>query len=270
MDIRIGTNSYGYPVRASQKSNAAAKASFADLMKTKQADAVGSRDSVTITQKPLEQRLESVHQKIAEMDFTGKSDAETYRAIHDAYEEEFGLIGILCYTNKEVYDKVHEDRHLTLKEKFPYRDVLSTGELYYQAMGYDNMTDSEKIEAIKERVGGNTYIHKMAMVGELCRADVMSDHEGNVIAASLRYHAEKEYCEKHGLDYIDWLYNAGSNEVAEYRQQKLMGWMAETEISWLDVLKSVEDYPAMYGHEKEAFFKALGETATLLKRSDAK
>ena len=90
------------------------------------------------------------------------------------------------------------------------------------------------------------------------------------IYSSLKYQAEKEYCAQYGLDYMDWKHNAGSNEAAEYRQQKLMGWMAETEISWLDVLKSVEEYPAMYDHEKEAFFKALGETAALLKRSDAK
>lgn len=69
---------------------------------------------------------------------------------------------------------------------------------------------------------------------------------------------------------MDWKYNAGSKETAEYRRQKLMGWMAETEISWLDVLKSVQDYPAMSDYEKEAFLKSLGDTANLLTSSDKK
>ena len=137
-------------------------------------------------------------------------------------------------------------------------------------MGYDKMTDAEKIAAINERVVGNTYVHKLAINNELARANVITSHERHVIAKSLDHYAEKEYCKKYGLDYMDWKHNAASNEAAEYRQQKLMGWMAETEISWLDVLKSVEEYPAMYDHEKEAFFKAFGETAALLKRSDAK
>ena len=270
MDIRIGTNSYGYSVRASQKSNAAAKASFADLMKTKQADAIGSRDSIMITQKPLEQRLESVHQKIAEMDFTGKSNEEIYKSINDAYETEFGYLGIMFYTDRDTCTEIREDAQSLFAENISNYTNMNKTALYYRAMGYDQMTDAEKVAAIKERVGGNTYVHKIAMNNEMGHAGVITRHEQGVIYRSLKHQAEKEYCAKHGLDYIDWLYNAGSNEAAEYRQQKLMGWMAETEISWLDVLKSVEDYPAMYDHEKEAFFKALGETAALLKRSDAK
>ena len=270
MDIRIGTNSYGYPVRASQKSNAAAKASFADLMKTKQTDAIGSRDSVTITQKPLEQRLESVHQKIAEMDFIGKSTPDVCKMVCDAYEKEFGFIGVIAQTDRGVFDKIFDDRRSYLNSLSSEYPGISSDETYFKAMGYDKMTDAEKIAAITERANGNTYVHKIAIASELVRAKVITHHQLMDIYSSLKYQAEKEYCAQYGLDYMDWKHNAGSNEAAEYRQQKLMGWMAETEISWLDVLKSVEEYPAMYDHEKEAFFKTLGETANLLKRSDDK
>lgn len=139
MDIRIGTNSYGYPVRASQKSNAAAKASFADLMKTKQADAIGSRDSVTITQKPLEQRLESVHQKIAEMDFAGKSNEEIYKSINDAYETEFGYLGIMFYTNRDTCTEIREDAKQIFEDKISGYIELDEKALYYRAMGYDQI-----------------------------------------------------------------------------------------------------------------------------------
>ena len=270
MDIRIGANNYGYPVRASRKSNSAAKTSFADLMKAKQADAIGSRDSVIITQKPLEQRLESVHQKIAEMDFTGKSNEEIYKSINDAYEAEFGHLDSIFYVDRETCTKIEADAEQIFEDKISAYMGLDKKALYYRAMGYDQMTDAEKINAISERVKGNTYISKQVMLNELARAGVITSGQRHDISKSLSYYAEKEYCKKYGLDYMDWKYNAGSNEVAEYRQQKLRGWMAETEISWLDVLKSVEEYPAMYDHEKEAFFKTLGETANLLKRSDDK
>ena len=264
MDIRIGANSYGYPVRASQKSNSAAKTSFADLMKAKQADAIGSRDSVTITQKPLEQRLESVHQKIAEMDFTGKSNEEIYKSINDTYETEFGYLGIMFYTDRDTCTEIREDAEQMFEDKISNYIGLDEKALYYRAMGYDKMTDAEKVAAIKERVGGNTYVHKIAMNNEMAKADVISSREQTVIFRSLVYQAEQEYCAKYGLDYIDWKYNAGSKENAEYRLQKVMGWMAETEISWLDVLESVKDFPAMEDWQKEDFYEGFSGKASLL------
>ena len=264
MDIRIGTNSYGYSVRASQKSNSAAKASFADLMKTKQADAIGSRDSVTISQKPLEQRLESVHQKIAEMDFTGKSNEEIYKSINDAYETEFGYLGIMFYTDRDTCTEIREDAERMFEDKIPNYIGMDEKALYYRAMGYDQMTDAEKVAAIKERVGGNTYVHKLAMNNELRKAGVITRDEQDAIFSSLVYQAEQEYCAKYGLDYMDWKYNAGSKENAEYRLQKVMGWMAETEIEWLDVLESVKDFPAMEDWQKEDFYEGFSGKASLL------
>ncbi len=270
MDIRIGVNSYGRPVRSSLQCSSAVHASFAEIMESKKAAAIVNRDSVTITQKPLEQRLESVHQKIVEMDFSGKSDPEVYRAIYDAYEAEFGFTDIIFYTNKEIYNKIDEDRYSILKEKFPKRSVWTTGNLYYQAMGYDKMSDEEKVAAILKRINGNTYIHKKAILNELDRADVITHHEHMVISSALTFQAEKEYCEKYGIDYMDWKYNAGSKEEAEYRHQKLLCWMAETEISWLDTIKTIEDYEPMYAYEREAFLKQIEGTAGLLISSDKK
>ena len=119
MDIRIGASSQDYSVRPSLKNSSVVKASFADLMKTKQADAIGSRDSVTITQKPLEQRLESIHQKVAEMDFTGKSNEEIYKSINDAYETEFGYLGIMFYTDRDTCTEIREDAKSLFAEKIP-------------------------------------------------------------------------------------------------------------------------------------------------------
>lgn len=268
MDLRIGAKSPVYGARqASRVTNKELKQSFAQKMaETKPVN----QDTVEISVNLLTQRLENVHQKIGEMDFTGKNSEEVYRSIVDAYEEEFGFIGNLHYSNEDTYNEVYADRQQMIEKTVPNYQEVKNG-LHYRAMGYGKMTKEEKIAAIRERVGGDSYVHKYAMLGEMERAGVITSHQSSTIAYSLYRKSEKEYCAAHGLDYIQWDMHreeGSSGKHADSWVQKVMTWASTVDVTWLEVFDSVRENEALWDEEKDVLMKELERTSELLIGSD--
>lgn len=268
MDLRIGAKSPIYSSRATSKvADKALKADFAKMMaETKPVN----QDTVEISGNPLTQRLENVHQKINEMDFTGKTSEEVYRSVVDAYEEQFGFIGNLHYLDEDAYNQVYPDRQKMIEGVVPnYRDVKNG--LHYRAMGYDKMTKEEKIAAIRERIGGDSYVHKYAMLGEMERAGVITSHQNSTIAYSLYRKSEKEYCAAHGLDYIQWSMHRDEGSSGKYADswvQKVMTWASTVDVTWLEVFDSIHENEALWDDEKDILIKELEGTSELLIGSD--
>lgn len=222
-----------------------------------------------VKKTPLTERLEALRQKIEGMDFTGKSDEEICKSIVDAYEDEFGFIGVLAYTDRETYNEIRQAEIRTISGiASGYSD-----DLYYRAMGYDKMTDAEKIAAIKERVGGSSYYHQYATLAEFQRAKVITYNQCMTIFRALSRSAKMEYCAQHGLNYLRWSYPSEfgddcSEEVMKLREQSFMAWAAKTDVTWLEIFESVHEYPALWEWERNNFFKEVEEVAKLLAGSD--
>lgn len=240
---------------------------------------LSSDDTVVVEKSPLTGRLESVHKKIEDMDFTGKSAEEVYKTIVDVYEDEFGFIGYLFHTDEESYYEVKEDREMEIlmamediAQKPDYK-TLQSREFYRRAMGYDKMTDEEKIAAIKERVGGSSYCHRYAELAELERAGVITSEQSVNISSSLYRQSKIEYCEANGLDYMRFVYpwdfgeNVSEKDMS-LRAGNLTAWASKAGVTWLEVFEGVRDNPALHGWEKSAVLKKLDETIGLLSGSD--
>lgn len=272
MDLRIGAKSPVYNVR--QTSKVADKVLKADFAKMIAETKPVNQDTVEISGNPLTQRLENVHQKINEMVFTGKTSEEVYRSVLDAYEDEFGYVNIFFHTDEETYNEIVADREKLFSEKVPNYETAklaqnnkSSSLLYYRAMGYDKMTNEEKIDAIKKRIPGDSYVHKSVIIAEMHRANLISSEQRSKLFWSLNHKAEKEYCATQGLDYIQWSRGKGlSKEGLELRQKSLMEWKAKTEITWLEVFESVHDYPALNKEENTLFLAEIEEISNLLVR----
>ena len=271
MDFRIGAKSPVYGTRQTAKvTDKELKQSFA----MKMAEVKPPRqDIVEISVNPLAQRLENVHQQINEMDFTGKTSEEVYKSIIDAYEGEFGFSDLLFYTDRESDNIVDEDMQRIIENTVPNYQNVKKG-LYYRAMGYDKMSNAEKIEAIRERVGGNSYVHKICELNEMCRAGIITTSQQFDISGAMERMAGMEYCAKMGFDYITWSScpEKYHGEFSENRiptwPQDFMAWAAKTEVTWLEVIESIQENPALRGEEKNELIKELEETSELLKRSD--
>ena len=127
-----------------------------------------------------------------------------------------------------------------------------------------DMTKSEKIAAINERVGGNGYVQKYVMLAELTRAGVITSHQNSTIAYSLYKKSEKEYCAAHGLNYIQWSMGKDvSGESMEQREKSFMAWAAKTDVTWLAVFESIQENPALRDEEKNELIKELEGTSEL-------
>ena len=271
MDFRIGAKSPVYSARQTSKvADKQLKQSFA----MKMAEVRPPRqDTVEISGNPLAQRLENVHQQINGMDLTGKTSEEVYKSILDAYEDEFGFSDLLFYIDEDAYNMVDEDRQKMLESTVPDYQKVRHG-LHYRAMGYDKMTDAEKIAAIKERVGGNSYVHKYCEIAELMRADVLTPTQGSEICNALSRKAEKEYCAKIGIDHVtlyqhlEEYYGQPFEKALETWSKGLLDWKANTDITWLEIVESVEKYSTKPDLEKDAFMKEFEETSELLTKSD--
>lgn len=267
MDLRIGAKSPVYGFRATSKvADKALKADFAKMMaETKPVN----QDTVEISGSPLTQRLENVHQKIGEMDFTGKTSEEVYRSVMDAYDEEFGFVGNIAYSDYDSYLEIQADRRSIFKEKVPGYELRKENELHYRAMGYDKMTNAEKIAAITDRVGGNSYIHKYGMLDELARAKVLTWSQKSDIHWSLHRKLEKGYCAEHGLDYIQWSMGKNvSEEGVKLREKSLMMWAEKADVTWLEVFDSIHENETLWDEEKDVLMKELEGTSELLIKSD--
>ena len=272
MDFRIGAKSPVYGARQTSKvADKQLKQSFA----MKMAEVRPPRqDIVEISGNPLAQRLENVHQQINGMDFTGKTSEEVYKFIVDVYDQEFGFVGNLHYSDLEAYNRIYPDRQQMIENTVPnYQQVKK--ELHYRAMGYDKMTNQEKIAEIKKRVGGNTIIDKFSIINELARAKVITSDQQSTLYNSLYRKAEMEYCAEKGFDYLTWSchpekYYGNSSEDCSFDQwqKSLMAWATKKEVTWLEVIESIQDYPAIRDQEKDVFMKEFEETSELLKRSD--
>ena len=272
MDFRIGAKSPVYGARQTSKvADKQLKQSFA----MKMAEVRPPRqDIVEISGNPLAQRLENVHQQINGMDFTGKTSEEVYKFIVDVYDQEFGFVGNLHYSDLEAYNRIYPDRQQMIENTVPnYQQVKK--ELHYRAMGYDKMTNQEKIAEIKKRVGGNTIIDKFSIINELARAKVITSDQQSTLYNSLYRKAEMEYCAEKGFDYLTWSchpekYYGNSSEDCSFDQwqKSLMAWATKKEVTWLEVIESIQDYPAIRDQEKDVFMKDLEEVTGLLLRSD--
>ncbi len=269
MDFRIGAKSPVYSARQTSKvADKQLKQSFAMKMAEVRPP---KQDTVEISGSPLAERLENVHQKIGEMDFIGKTSEEVYRSVLDAYDEEFNLVDCLIYTDRDAYMEIEADRRNAFKEKVPGYEFQKEKELHFRAMGYDKMTNEEKIAAIRERIGGNSYVHKYAMLGEMACAGVITSQQSSAIAYSLYRKSEKEYCAAHGLDYIQWsMYRDEgiSEKYADSWVQKVMAWASTVDVTWLEVFDSVHENEALWDEEKEVLMKEVEGTSELLIRSD--
>lgn len=228
-------------------------------------------DPVEIIEKtPLMERLEGIHKKVEDMDFTGKSEEEIYKSIVDAYENEFGFIRLLFHTDRETYNEIRQDQEsLILRTLHSYDEGM-----YYRAMGYDKMSTEEKIAAIKERVGGNSYVHKYCEIAELRRAGVITASQMSEIFNDMARKAEKEYCAKIGIDHItlyqhlEEYYGEPFEKALDTWSKNLLEWTAKTDITWLEIVESVEKYSTKWDWDKKAFMKEFEEISELLKRSD--
>lgn len=273
MDFRIGANGPVYGGRQTLRAgNRELKTSFAKMVA--EAKAAG-RDTVEISGNPLAKRLDSVHQKLGEMDFTGKSSEEVYKAVVDAYDDEFGFLGNLAYSDYDTYVEIQADKRNIFQEKVPGYERGKENELHYRAMGYDTMSKAEKIAAIKNRVGGSSYIHKYAMLDELEKANVITSHQGFTMFQSLHRKSKLEYCEAHGLDYMRFEYPSEygddySERAMKLREKSLAAWSAKTDVTWLEIIESVKDYPAMHDWEKDAFFKEMAGVTELLVKGESR
>lgn len=289
MDIRIGAKSPVYGSRpTSRVTDSSLKTSFAMMMVKERSISQGSatsskspaaktdsinQDTVTISGNDLTQRLESVHQKIDEMDFTEKNIYKMYKSIYDAYEAEFGFLDMLFYLDEETYNIIYKDREAVFANKIP---CYSSSDIRFHryAMGYDKMSKEEIIASIKERVGGNSYVHKICEINELKRAGVLTPAQGHNLYLSLERQAGKEYCAKMGFDYIKWssdpeqyYANPYGNGIPRW-DLHFMAWAAETKTSWLKTIESIHDYEPMWKWERDTFIKEIEEVSKLLIRSD--
>lgn len=267
MDFRIGAKSPVYCARQTAKvTDKQLKQSFA----MKMAEVRPPRqDIVEISGNPLAQRLENVHRQINEMDFTGKTSEEVYKSVVDTYDKEFGFVGNIAYSDYDSYLEIEADRRAIFKEKVPGYELRKESELHYHAMGYDKMTKAEKIAAINERVGGNSYIHKYGMLDELARAEVLTWSQKSDIHWSLHRKLEEEYCTTHDLDYIQWSMGKNiSEEGIKLREKSLIAWAAKTDVTWLAVFESIQENPALRDEEKNELIKELEGTSELLMKSD--
>lgn len=311
MDFRIGAKSTAYAAGYASKAAArSSNTSFAGMMQAEvesinegrnisgasaQRNMPTLRDTVMIHKKPSEgdvalptasvektpltERLESVRKRIEAMDFTGKSPEEAYKAIVDSYEEEFGFLSYLFEIDKEGYNAVKKDREAQIlaamegMEPKPDEQTLKSNEFYCRAMGYDKMTKEEKIAAIRERVGGDSYCHRYAELAELRRVGLITPEQHTNMYSSLRRRSILEYCEANGLDYMRYQYpwDYGENASLEdmnLRDSRLTAWASGAEVTWSEILESVRNNPALYGWEKSAIFDQLDETLELLLRGD--
>lgn len=282
MDIRIGAKSLIYGSRnASKVTDKELKISFAIMMEetkrnkraTEMKTAVVGKGSAESGGNALAQRLENVHKKIEEMDFTEKYSYEAYKSIYDAYEAEFGYWDMLFYLDEDTHNIIYKDREAVFASKIPgysSRDIR----LFRYAMGYDEMSKEEIIASIEERVGGNSYVHKICKINELERAGVLTPMQGHKLYLSLKRQAGKEYCAKMGFDYIKWSADPEQYYANPYGDGiprwdiYFMAWAAETETNWLQIIESIHDYDPMWKWERETFLKELGDTKELLIESD--
>ncbi len=251
----------------------AENSSFADtLQKTEKTSA--AKDTASISQNPLDKRLENVHKVIEGMDFTGKSASEVYRSILEAYENEFGNLSKLCQADRvhdyKNHDIVDGDRRQLLKEKLPpyhcenpiFGDSKCDpyAELHYEAMGYDKMTKAERIATIEKRIGGSGYTDRVAMLVEMGRANIISDHEVMDLFKSLTRKMEREYCEAHGLDYLQWqetIERSGNQNGLSLLYQRMMDWANQQEISWIDIIDSIKENEALRPEQQDELVENL-------------
>ena len=273
MDMRVGNNIKPMVPQRTVGTRKTENSSFAaTLQKTEKASA--TKDTASISQNPLDKRLENVQKVIEGMDFTGKSAPEVYRNILEAYENEFGNLDKLFYQDEgngyKNYNMIEKDYHLMLKEKLPpyhcenpvfgNSDPDPYANLHYEAMGYDKMTKAERIAAIEKRIGGSGYIDRVAMIAEMNRANVLQGREGLDIFQSLTRKMEKEYCKTYGLDYIKW-----QEDVGKFRDQngnsllyqRMIDWANQQTISWIDILDSIQENEALRPEQQEEIIKDL-------------
>lgn len=282
MDLRIGAKSPVYGTRPTSKvTDRSLKASFAKMMaETKAAagaKAAGTKavqqDTVEISGDSLEKRLERVHQKIDELDFAGKDVFEEYKSVLEIYEEEFGFSDLLCYIDTDAYDVVYKDKEAALENIIPDYQIMKHS-LHRVAMGYDQMSKEEAIAAIKERVGGNTYVHKICEINELRRAHLITPTQGSVLFHNLMITAEKEYCAEMGYDYLDWSADSekyGDNAYVGGKAKldsNFIAWTAKANATWLGIIESIVKNGTMLEWKAKAFMKESEEVFELLKRSD--
>lgn len=286
MDIRIGAKSLIYGSRNTSKvTDRALKASFAMMMakekksisqspaaKMEKVDSI-NQGTATINGNDLAQRLENVHKKIDELDFTGKYRYEKYRSIYDVYEAEFGFLDFISYLDEDTFDIVYKDREEMLASVIPGYDSKDLW-LHRSAMGYDKMSKEEIIAAIKERVGGNSYVHKYSELGELTRAGLITNVQAVEIFHTMNRKAEKEYCAKIGIDHItlyqhlEEYYGEPFEKALDTWSKNLLDWTANTDITWLEIVESVEKYSTKWEWDKKAFMKEFEEISELLIESD--
>lgn len=262
MDFRVGASSpttYAGNVQTS-KNKQEKNASFASVLKT----AASSQDSVSIKQKTVSQRLDYVHQKIDEMDFTGKSNEEIYKSINDVYEDEFGHINKLYYSNDSIHDQIDDDWSEMLKKNILNFKSLNKTNLRYKAMGYDKMTDAEKMASIKKRIPGNTIADKLAILSEMHMSGLLTDDQCSKLFDNITYNAEKDYCRLHGLDYMEYKYSS-KNEMLTRRT---MEWSGSFSLSWDTIFSNMRQDPRFSDAELDLFFEELNPIIDCIKKSE--
>ena len=117
-------------------------------------------------------------------------------------------------------------------------------------------------------------MHKYCEIAELRRAGVITASQMSEIFNDMARKAEKEYCAKIGIDHItlyqhlEEYYGEPFEKALDTWSKNLLEWTAKTDITWLEIVESVEKYSTKWDWDKKAFMKEFEEISELLKRSD--
>ncbi len=284
MDMRVGNNTKPMVPQRTTGTRKAENSSFADtLQKTEKTSA--AKDTASISQNPLDKRLENVHKVIEGMDFTGKSATEVYRNILEVYENEFGNLDRFYYEHKSLFEhnagKIHEHMEAVLQKKLPpyhcenpvfeYSSADPYANLHYEAMGYDKMTKAERIAAIEKRIGGSGYTDRLVMLGEMSRANIIPKGQLLDISTSLRRKMEKEYCKAHGLDYLKWqedVRRSSDQNGNSLLYQRMMDWANQQKISWIDIIDSIKENEALRPEQQDELVENLEDALGLPQKTE--
>ncbi|QHI73351.1 hypothetical protein [Aminipila terrae] len=156
----------------------------------------------------INSKMKDLQKQVQEKNFSAMSETEVFNFIEGAYNRTFPNFRANESLNKELYEKVANQRDEQLKAVLNIQDDETINrkiiELYKKSNGYEGMNPDQIVEKIKSSYSDNrTHLGRAQIVCEKLNTGLISKQEAKDAIKGLQYNLEMVYCRMQKIPRIE-------------------------------------------------------------------
>lgn len=202
-----------------------------------------SEDSLQISGMSDQQKLAELKRLHEETDYSGMSEVEKYRVIHDRFNACFpimailgGLFGTAIYNSADgenhYQNPLHDQVIKELERQSADVGLMPRNPPLIRQAYYSGMSDDEIVKAVNQKYSGGTMVDRAGALWELNCVGLGNGRAGTVIRAMHESLVQR----------VGGTKDIAGLELSPFQQSRIYSLAASTKVSWGQVAQMMKEF----------------------------